>query len=369
MSEHTTPAGKRGTEQSNSKRARTSSSRASRVGTGTPHVLEEATGDFSADYITVGVLGRGSFAEVNLLRHRVSGELFVLKTCCKLDAPSYSHLRAEATAMAAFRSADAPHPLLVCPLACSNPPGRSANYSLLMPLCPGGDLLQLLRRQPRGAFPAEHARLYAAMASLGVQALHERGFAYRDLKPDNLLLRADGYLALSDFGFACRASECGKLRVGTANYQAPEVVRKARHGKAVDWWALGVMLVEMLAGELPFAPPREEGEGGGAKECDVEAATDAAVLAHPGGVPLRCAPAVPAGAASDLVASLLEPDPAARLGAADPAAVRAASWMAELDWAALEAHSLPPPHVPPPLDADADVALCELTKRCQSGFD
>jgi len=147
MSEHTTPAGKRGTEQSNSKRARTSSSRASRVGTGTPHVLEEATGDFSADYITVGVLGRGSFAEVNLLRHRVSGELFVLKTCCKLDAPSYSHLRAEATAMAAFRSADAPHPLLVCPLACSNPPGRSANYSLLMPLCPGGDLLQLLRRQ------------------------------------------------------------------------------------------------------------------------------------------------------------------------------------------------------------------------------
>ncbi|EOD27181.1 hypothetical protein EMIHUDRAFT_310013 [Emiliania huxleyi CCMP1516] len=144
MSEHTTPAGKRG---SNSKRARTSSSRASRVGTGTPHVLEEATGDFSADYITVGVLGRGSFAEVNLLSHRVSGELFVLKTCCKLDAPSYSHLRAEATAMAAFRSADAPHPLLVCPLACSNPPGRSANYSLLMPLCPGGDLLQLLRRQ------------------------------------------------------------------------------------------------------------------------------------------------------------------------------------------------------------------------------
>ena len=70
-----------------------------------------------------------------------------LKFCCKLDAPSYSHLRAEATAMAAFRSADAPHPLLVCPLACSNPPGRSANYSLLMPLCPGGDLLQLLRRQ------------------------------------------------------------------------------------------------------------------------------------------------------------------------------------------------------------------------------
>jgi hypothetical protein len=147
-----------------------SSARAARLGCGGSFALEAATGDFSASYATIGVLGRGSFTEVNLLRHRESGRLFVLKTCCKLDALSYAHLRAEAAAM---HGVD--HPLLVAPVAISSPPGRSANYSLLLPLCPGGDLLQLLRRQPGHKLPLDEARSYCCMVVLGLSALHEHG--------------------------------------------------------------------------------------------------------------------------------------------------------------------------------------------------
>jgi len=165
-------AGKRARSGGPSRDAKPADARAARLASGTSFALEEASGDFSAEYATVGVLGRGSFTEVNLLRHRGSGALFALKTCCKLDALSYAHLRAEAAAM---RGAN--HPLLVAPIAVSSPPGRAASYALLMPLCPGGDLLQLLRRQPGNRLPPGEARLYCAMVTLGLQALHDHGCA------------------------------------------------------------------------------------------------------------------------------------------------------------------------------------------------
>ena len=68
------------------------------------------------------------------------------------------------------------------------------------------------------------------------------------------------------------------------------------------------------------------------------------------------------------MAGLLNPDAAARLGGGGPA-VRGAAWLRGVDWAALEARTLPPPHVPPPLAQDPEEALLELTRRCQSGFD
>lgn len=165
-----------------------------------------------------------------------------------------------------------------------------------------------------------------------------------------------------------------QVKVGTTLYQAPEIVRKAKHGASVDWWALGVLLVEMVTGETPFGTDGAAGgvsaAGGDARGDGDELVVESNILAHTGGVPTRSAAAVPAGAVSELVAGLLAPDPAARLGSSGGATqVRRAGWLRDVDWAALDARTLPAPHLPPPVGDDADLALVELCKRCQSGFE
>ena len=84
--------------------------------------------------------------------------------------------------------------------------------------------------------------------------LHERDIAYRDLKPENVLIDRSGHILLTDFGFAKVVPDDWRTFTlcGTPDYSAPEVILNKGHGKAVDWWALGVLLYEMIAGIPPF---------------------------------------------------------------------------------------------------------------------
>lgn len=75
---------------------------------------------------------------------------------------------------------------------------------------------------------------------------------YRDLKPENLLIGADGHLKITDFGFAKVVTERTYTLCGTPEYIAPEVIKNEGHGKAADWWALGILIYEMLIGTPPF---------------------------------------------------------------------------------------------------------------------
>lgn len=96
------------------------------------------------------------------------------------------------------------------------------------------------------------AQFYAAEVILAIQYLHERNIIYRDLKPENILLSRDGHIRLTDFGFAKIVPESTWTLCGTPDYLAPEIVMSRGYGRAVDWYAVGVLIYEMLLGAPPF---------------------------------------------------------------------------------------------------------------------
>ncbi len=125
---------------------------------------------------------------------------------------------------------------------------------LVLDYCPGGELFFHLSRFKR--FPEGVVRFYSAELVLALQHLHDSGIIYRDIKPENILLDRDGHLKLGDFGLAKdginQATTGAQSVCGTPEYMAPEVISKAGHGTAVDWWGLGMLMYEMLTGLPPW---------------------------------------------------------------------------------------------------------------------
>eukprot|EP01069_Polyplicarium_translucidae_P001263 Polyplicarium_translucidae@DN1602_c0_g1_i1.p1 len=121
---------------------------------------------------------------------------------------------------------------------------------IVMEFVVGGEFFWHLRKCRR--FEDATARFYAAQIVSIFEHLHSKNVIYRDLKPENILVARDGYLKLTDFGFAKVIEYRTYTLCGTPEYIAPEVLLNKGHGKPVDWWTIGVLIYEMLVGYPPF---------------------------------------------------------------------------------------------------------------------
>eukprot|EP00658_Telonema_sp_P-2_P012155 TRINITY_DN1462_c0_g1_i3.p1 TRINITY_DN1462_c0_g1~~TRINITY_DN1462_c0_g1_i3.p1 ORF type:complete len:403 (+),score=69.90 TRINITY_DN1462_c0_g1_i3:66-1274(+) len=201
---------------------------------------------------------------------------------------------------------------------------------MLMEFVPGGEVFYHLRRATR--YPQSTAVFYAAQIVSVLEYLHGLRVAYRDLKPENLLIAANGYIRVVDFGFAKVIEQGTKsfTMCGTPEYLAPEIITTHGHGMEVDWWALGIFMYEMLVGNTPFYD-------------DSQTEVYTKVLA--GRVPF---PSLFDSVAKDMIRRLLISDPSARIGCLLRGAedVKRHKFFRGVDWERLHTESLPVPFVP-----------------------
>uniref|UniRef100_A0AAZ3NPG3 protein kinase C n=1 Tax=Oncorhynchus tshawytscha TaxID=74940 RepID=A0AAZ3NPG3_ONCTS len=192
------------------------------------------------DFDLLSVIGRGSYAKVLLVRLKKTERIYAMKVVKKELVNDDEDIDWVQTEKHVFEQASN-HPFLVGLHSCFQTESR---LFFIIEYVNGGDLMFHMQRQRK--IPEEHARFYSAEISLALNYLHERGIIYRDLKLDNVLLESEGHIKLTDYGM-CKEG----LRPGDTT-SLRSILRGEDYGFSVDWWALGVLMFEMMAGRSPF---------------------------------------------------------------------------------------------------------------------
>lgn len=277
------------------------------------------------DFQIIGVLGRGTYGKVQLVKQKETGKLFALKTMSKrllAESDQIEQTIVERDLLLKVRC-----PFLVCAHYTFQ---TDAKVFMIIDYVPGGELFGRLKQE--SSFSESRTRLYAAEILLGLGYLHQQNYIYRDLKPENILVDIDGHLRLTDFGLAKKASdnESTNSFCGTPEYIAPEMIQRLPYTKAVDWWSLGILIFEMLTGLPPFYDENVN---------QMYRSILRDEITYPSHVSL---------AARDLINKLLDKNPATRLGAgpSDMEEIKAHPFFKDLDWDEVEEKNIKPEWIP-----------------------
>jgi len=293
-------------------------------------VKPDTTGWKLSDLVMRETLGTGTFGRVRLCQYEKSGEFYAIKILKKSEVVrmrQVEHVLSEKSVLEEIA-----HPFIVNLVATFS---NDTRLFMVLEYIVGGELFSHLRKA--GKFPPDVSKFYAAEIVLAFEYLHSKDIVYRDLKPENLLLDSRGHVRITDFGFAKRVTDRTFTLCGTPEYLAPEIIQNTGHGKAVDWWALGILIYEMMVGYPPFYDE---------SPAKIYEKILEARVAFPRWVDSR---------AKDLVKGLLQADATKRVGnlRKGTADVKKHRWFSGVDWDLLYARRIPAP-IPIRVSADGD---------------
>jgi len=334
-----------------------------------------------APFQFLAVLGKGNFGKVILCRDQRQPDrrlcaIKVLKKKEIVKKREVVHTMTEVSVLKSFK-----HPFLV---ECYAAFQTATRLCLVLEYVVGGELYFQLFKKRR--FSEEQTRFYVSEIVLAVGFLHANDFIYRDLKLENLLLDATGHIKITDFGLckdlrawkneqmivstndaggaansSTSSSAAGRRRsssrkdmtfCGTPEYLAPEMLQVPGafngvsrgngggacgliYGKGVDWWALGIIVFEMLLGKLPFRTKTGDYDQLFHSICHRDISLPDSLV----------------GGVRELLDGLLRKNPLQRLGHSngngrDYLDICESRWFVDVDWDAVYEKRLPPPFVP-----------------------
>ncbi|KAH7031150.1 AGC/PKC protein kinase [Microdochium trichocladiopsis] len=204
----------------------------------------------------LAVLGKGNFGKVMLAETKKSRRLYAIKVLKKEFIIENDEVESTRSEKRVFLIANRErHPFLTNLHACFQTETR---VYFVMEYISGGDLMWHIQR---GQFGTKRAQFYAAEVCLALKYFHENGVIYRDLKLDNILLTLDGHIKIGDYGLCKEDMWFGSTTstfCGTPEFMAPEILLDKKYGRAVDWWAFGVLIYQMLLQQSPFRGEDED---------------------------------------------------------------------------------------------------------------
>uniref|UniRef100_A0A3Q0KIP7 cAMP-dependent protein kinase n=2 Tax=Schistosoma mansoni TaxID=6183 RepID=A0A3Q0KIP7_SCHMA len=199
------------------------------------------------DFERLRTLGQGGFGHVLLVRHIKTNKLYALKILSKLHIIKNHQINNVINEKRILASCNFTFIIQLYTTF------KDTTYLyMVIEYAIGGDLFTLLRHMKK--FPDNMVKFYGGQVILALEYLHYLTIVYRDLKPENLVIHSNGFIKLTDLGFAKLVPKHKRTWTlcGTPDYMAPEILLNKGYHYPVDWWAFGILLYEMTTGYPPF---------------------------------------------------------------------------------------------------------------------